>query len=395
MYNQTAYELGANGCIIRELGQYGDALAARIGKENVFNFCIGNPSLPTPTEVQEAFLDILQNTDSLSVHSYTPANGSLATRQAIAEDLNRRFHAGASADDLLIGCGAAPELAAVFHALSVPGSEILALAPYFPEYKPLVEASGAVFRVVPAAAPDFQIPMAALESMVTANTAAVLLNSPNNPSGVVYTRKTLEQLADLLTKKSAEFGRPIYIVADEPYRELAYGVEVPFIPGIYPDTIVCYSYSKSLSLPGERIGYVYIPKQAADAQALYHAVAGGFRATGHICAPSLLQAVIARCAHLTPDLTLYDRNRATLYEALTAYGYEVAKPDGAFYLFVKAPGGSAMAFVEKAKEKGLLVVPGDEFGCPDYFRMCYCVSHEKILRSLPLFRELAPETSPL
>lgn len=390
MYNQTAYELGTNGCIIRELGQYGDALAAKIGKENVFNFCIGNPSLPTPKAVQEAFLDILQNTDSLTVHSYTPAIGSLATRQAIAEDLNRRFDAHANPDDLIIGCGAAPELAAVFHALAVPGSEILTVAPYFPEYMPLVEASGAAFRVVPAAAPDFQIPMDTLEAMLTPNTAAILLNSPNNPSGVVYTRQTLTELAKLLTQKSEAFGHPIYIVADEPYRELAYGVEVPFIPGIYPNTIVCYSYSKSLSLPGERIGYVYVPRKAADARELYHAIEGGFRATGHICAPSLLQAVIARCAHLTPDLTMYNQNRTTLYDALTSYGYEVAKPDGAFYLFVKAPGGNAMAFVEKAKEKGLLVVPGDDFGCPDYFRMCYCVSHDQILRSLPIFQQLAP-----
>jgi len=389
MYNQTAYELGTNGCIIRELGQYGDALAQRIGKENVFNFCIGNPSLPTPKAVQEAFLDVLQNTDSLTVHSYTPAIGSLATRQAIADDLNRRFDAGATADDLMIGCGAAPELAAVFHALAFPGSEILTVAPYFPEYKPLVEASGAAFRVVPAAAPHFQIPMDALEAMLTPQTAAVLLNSPNNPSGVVYTRKTLRELAQLLTRKSEEFGHPIYIVSDEPYRELAYGVDVPFVPGIYPNTILCYSYSKSLSLPGERIGYVYIPREAADSRELYHAVEGGFRATGHICAPSLLQAVIARCAHLKPDLTMYDQNRTTLYSALTEFGYEVAKPDGAFYLFVKAPGGSAMEFVEKAKQKGLLVVPGDDFGCPDYFRMCYCVSHDQILRSLPIFRQLA------
>jgi len=392
MVNQHAYELGANGSIIRELGQYGDALAKEIGPENVFNFCIGNPSLPTPQAVQDAFLDILQNTDSLTVHSYTPAIGSLATRQAIAEDLNRRYGAGITAEELIIGCGAAPELAAVFHALAVPGSEILTVAPFFPEYRPLVEASGAKFRVVPAAAPDFQIPMDRLEAMLTPNTAAIIINSPNNPSGVVYTRQTLRTLAQLLERKSAEFGHPVYIVSDEPYRELAYGgVEVPFVPAIYQNTIICYSYSKSLSLPGERIGYVYVPRQASDGMDLYHAVVGGFRATGHICAPSLLQKVIARCAHLTPDLTMYDRNRTVLYEALTQYGYEVAKPDGAFYLFVKAPGGSAMAFMEKAKQKGLLIVPGDDFGCPDYFRMCYCVEHDTILRSLPLFRELAAD----
>ena len=392
MYNQNAYELGTNGCIIRELGQYGQALTAKIGAENVFNFCIGNPSLPTPQAVQDAFLDILQNTDSLAVHSYTPAIGDLATRQAIAEDLNARYHADAAADDLMIGCGAAPELAAVFYALTVPGSEILTIAPFFPEYKPLVEASGAVFKVVPAAAPDFQIPMDRLEAMLTPATQAIIINSPNNPSGVVYTKETLTTLASLLTKKSREFGHPIYIVSDEPYRELVYGgVEAPFVPGIYPNTIICYSYSKSLSLPGERIGYIYVPRQAEDSQDLYNAIAGGLRATGHICAPSLLQRVIARCAHLKPDLTMYDRNRTMLYEALTQYGYDVAKPDGAFYLFVKAPGGDAMAFMEKAKEKGLLIVPGDDFGCPEYFRMCYCVEPDMIQRSLPVFESLIKE----
>ena len=392
MYNQIAYELGANGSIIRELGQYGQALAEKIGPENVFNFCIGNPSLPTPKEVQNAFLDILQNTDSLTVHSYTPAIGDLATRQAIADDLNDRYQAGATADELVIGCGAAPELAAVFHALAVPGSEILTVAPFFPEYKPLVEASGATFKVVDASVPDFQIPMDRLEEMLSPATQAIIINSPNNPSGVVYTRETLVMLAALLTKKSKEFGHPIYIVSDEPYRELVYGgVEAPFVPSIYPNTIICYSYSKSLSLPGERIGYVYVPRQAEDSKALYNAVVGGFRATGHICAPSLLQRVIARCAHLKPDLTMYDRNRTMLYEALTQYGYEVAKPDGAFYLFVKAPGGSAMAFMERAKEKGLLIVPGDDFGCPEYFRMCYCVEPDMIQRSLPVFGSLFEE----
>jgi aspartate aminotransferase len=217
----------------------------------------------------------------------------------------------------------------------------------------------------------------------------IILNSPNNPAGTVYTRRTLEELAALLTKKSEEYGHPIYIVADEPYRELVYGgVEVPFIPTIYPNTVVCYSYSKSLSLPGERIGYIYVPQQAADHDALYAAVAGAARAAGHVCAPSLWQKVIARCAKLRPDLDSYDRNRRALYDGLTALGYEVAKPDGAFYLFVKAPGGDANAFSEKAKQKDLLVVPGDGFGCPGYFRVCYCVSYEMIVKSLPVFGEL-------
>lgn len=389
MINQTCYELGSNRSCIRELFEYGRGRAAVVGNENVFDYSLGNPSIPAPAEVEQTIRDILTDTNSLAIHGYTSAIGDLATRQAIADDLNDRYNAGVRPQDLFIGCGAAPELVSVFRALAVPGAEILAVAPYFPEYKPFVECAGATFKVVPPDVPGFQIKLEAVEAMLTENTVAIILNSPNNPAGTVYTRKTLEELAALLTKKSAEFGHPIYIVADEPYRELVYGgVEVPFIPNIYPNTVVCYSYSKSLSLPGERIGYVYVPQQATDAAALYAAVAGAARAAGHVCAPSLLQKVIARCARLRPDLESYDRNRRTLYDGLTALGYEVAKPDGAFYLFVKAPGGDANAFSEKAKQKDLLVVPGDGFGCPGYFRVCYCVSHDLIVRSLPVFGQL-------
>ena len=389
MINQTCYELGSNRSCIRELFEYGRARAAVVGPENVYDYSLGNPSIPAPPEVEQAIREILTDTDSLAVHGYTSAVGDLAVRQAIADDLNKRYDAGVRPEDLFIGCGAAPELVAVFRALAVPGAEILAVAPYFPEYKPFVECAGAALKVVPPDVPGFQIRLNAVEEMITPNTAAVILNSPNNPAGTVYTRQTLENLAKLLRRKSEEYGRPIYIVADEPYRELVYGgVEVPFIPTIYSNTVVCYSYSKSLSLPGERIGYVYVPQQAADHDALYAAVAGAARAAGHVCAPSLWQKVIARCAKLRPDLNSYDRNRRALYDGLTALGYEVAKPDGAFYLFVKAPGGDANAFSEKAKQKDLLVVPGDGFGCPGYFRVCYCVSHEMILRSLPVFGEL-------
>ena len=389
MINQKAYELGSNRSCIRELFEYGRARAAVVGNENVFDYSLGNPSIPAPKEVDEAIRQILLDTPSLAVHGYTSAVGDLATRQAIADDLNARYDAGVRAEDLFIGCGAAPELVSVFKALAVEKAEILAVAPYFPEYKPFAEGAGLIFKVVPPDVPDFQIKLSKVEEMLTENTVAIILNSPNNPAGTVYTRKTLEELAALLTKKAAEFGHPIYIVADEPYRELVYGgVEVPFIPNIYPDTVVCYSFSKSLSLPGERIGYVYVPKQAADHKALYAAVAGAARAAGHVCAPSLLQKVIARCVSLRPDLDSYDRNRKALYEGLLAAGYEVAKPDGAFYLFVKAPGGDANAFSEKAKAKDLLVVPGDGFGCPGYFRVCYCVSYEMIQRSLPVFAEL-------
>ena len=388
MYNQQAYALGANRSCIRDLFEYGCQRAAVVGRENVYDYSLGNPSIPSPAQVGDTIRDILNDTDSLEIHGYTSAVGDLAARQAIAGDLNARYDAGVAPEDLFIGCGAAPELVAVFKALAVENAEILAISPYFPEYKPFVECAGAVFKVVPPDVPGFQIDLDAVEQMLTPSTAAIIVNSPNNPSGVVYTAETLRALGALLTKKSEEYGHPIYIVADEPYRELTYGCTAPFIPNIYPNTIVCYSYSKSLSLPGERIGYIYVPRQAEDAQALYAAVAGASRANGHVCAPSLWQKVIARCAHLRPDLESYDRNRRALYEGLTKMGYEMAKPDGAFYLFIKAPGGDANAFSEKAKQKDLLLVPGDGFGCPGYFRICYCVSYEMIQKSLPVFEEL-------
>ena len=279
----------------------------------------------------------------------------------------------------------------MLRSLAVAQGEILAIAPYFPEYRPFTLCAGLNFKVVPADVPDFQIDLVTLETMVTEHTQAVIINSPNNPSGVVYSAETLTRLASVLRQKAREFGHPIYIISDEPYRELTYGCSAPWVPHFYDDTVVCYSYSKSLSRPGERIGYVYVPKKAADSAALYAAIAGAARGMGHVCAPSLLQKVIARCTHLRPDLGSYDRNRRALYESLTGFGYEMARPDGAFYLFIKAPGGDAVAFSEKAKNQDLLVVPGDGFGCPGYFRICYCVSYEMIQRSLPIFRKLIEE----
>ena len=389
MINQKAYALGANRSCIRDLFEYGCQRAAVVGRENVYDYSLGNPSIPAPSYVNQAVRDILNDTDSLTVHGYTSAVGDFATRKAIADDLNRRYNAGARPEDFFIGCGAAPELVAVFRALAVPGGEVLAIAPYFPEYKPFAEEAGLIFKVVPPDVPNFQIDLEKLEAMLTPSTQAIIINSPNNPSGVVYSETTLKKLADLLAGKSAEFGHPIYIVSDEPYRELTYGgVQAPWIPNIYANTVVCYSYSKSLSLPGERIGYVYVAQQAESAPELYAAIAGAARASGHVCAPSLWQKVIARCTHLRPDLEAYDKNRRALYEGLTQMGYEMAKPDGAFYLFIKAPGGDANAFSEKAKQKDLLVVPGDGFGCPGYFRICYCVSYEMIQKSLPVFQAL-------
>ena len=388
MINENAYRLGANRSCIRELFEYGRSRAAIVGPENVYDYSLGNPSIPAPQGVDQAIRDILADTPSLQVHGYTTATGDLGARTAISEDLNRRYGVSTRPEDFFLGCGAAPELVAVIRALAVPQGELLTVAPYFTEYKPFTEENGLIFKVVPPDVPNFQIDFVKLEDMLTEHTQAVLINSPNNPSGVVYTRETLQALAALLTRKSEAYGHPIYLISDEPYRELAYGVEVPFVPAIYRDTVICYSYSKCLSLPGERIGYIYVPEAATDRDALYAAIAGGARSIGHVCAPSLVQKVIARCAALRPDLVSYDRNRKALYEGLTAMGYEMAKPDGAFYLFIKAPGGDANAFSEKAKQKDLLLVPGDDFGCPGYFRICYCVSYDMIQRSLPVFREL-------
>ena len=389
MLNPQALSLGTCRSCIRELYEYGRQRAAVVGQENVFDYSLGNPSVPSPPELTDILMDTIRETDSVSLHGYTSAPGDYETRAAIARELNQRYSWNATPEHFFIGCGAAPELSAVFQALTVPGSEFLGLAPYFPEYPVFAQTAGAKFLAVAPALPDFQIPLEEVEAAITEHTAAIVINSPNNPSGVVYSRQVLTRLAAILTKKSKEYGHPIYIISDEPYRELVYdGVEVPFLPAIYPDTVICYSYSKSLSLPGERIGYIYVPEQATDSSNLLAAIAGAARAKGHVCAPSLWQKVIAKATHLRPNLAAYDENRRLLWENLTAMGYESPKPQGAFYLFVKAPGGDAVAFSEKAKKKNLLLVPGDGFGCPGYFRMCYCVTKDMILRSLPIFEDL-------
>ena len=390
MVSKEMWALGANRSVIRDLFEYGLQQAKIVGPENVFDYSLGNPSIPAPKEVDDAVRAILADTDSVKVHGYTPAIGDFAARDAIARDLNQRYNAGVRAEDLFMSCGAAPSLIAIMRALSAtPEAEFVAIAPFFPEYRPFATCSGGKLVVVPADTEHFQINLEALEQRLSPNTQAVIVNSPNNPSGTVYTAETLEALARVLTRKSQEYGHPIYILADEPYRELVYGdAKAPFIPNIYDNTIVCYSYSKSLSLPGERIGYIYVPQKATDSRELYAAIAGAARAGGHVCAPSLWQKVIARCAHLRPDLAAYDRNRRALSEGLAAMGYRMAQPDGAFYLFIQAPGGDDLAFCQRAKEKNLLLVPGTGFDCPGYFRICYCVSPQMIEKSLPVFKEL-------
>lgn len=394
MVSKEMWALGANRSVIRDLFEYGLKQAEIVGSENVFDYSLGNPSIPSPDAVNDAIRAILDDTDSIKVHGYTSAIGDFETRKAIADDLNNRYNAGIRPENLFICCGAAPGLIAIMRALAATkDAEFVAIAPYFPEYKPFATCAGGKLVVVPADTEHFQINLEALEAAITPNTQAVIVNSPNNPAGTVYTAETITALGQLLTRKGEEYGHPIYILADEPYRELVYdGVEVSFIPNLYKNTIVCYSYSKSLSLPGERIGYICVPDACEDSKELYAAVAGAARAGGHVCAPSLWQKVIARCAHLRPDLAAYDKNRKELQDGLTKMGYTMASPDGAFYLFVKAPGGDDIAFSDKAKAKNLLVVPGTGFGCPGWFRICYCVSHDMIMRSLPVFAELMEQS---
>ena len=393
MYNETSYQLGAQRSCIRELFEYGRQRAAEVGAENVLDFSLGNPSMPCPQEVTDAIADIVANTDPVALHGYTPAIGALETRQAIAEDLNERYNAGVGAEDLFITCGAAPALTAVLKALAVPGGEVLAIAPFFPEYKPFAETAGLKFNMVPATSHKLKLSTLLVEQYLTPNTVAVILNNPNNPTGMVTKEKLLRPFADMLRRKAAEYGHPIYLICDEPYRELVYeGEVVPFMPTIYDDTIVCYSYSKSLSLPGERIGYVYVPKQATDSREIYTAIAGAARSLGHVCAPSLWQKVIARCAKVRPDLTVYEKNRKLLFHTLAVLGYELARPQGAFYIFVRIPGDDPQDFLERAKAKDLLLVPGDDFGAPGYFRMCYCVETEKVKKALSILATLYQES---
>lgn len=391
MVNQKYYGYGTAPSIIRELFAYGLAQAKVVGKDKVYDYSLGNPSIPAPKKVEETIKKLLAEEDSIVLHGYSMAPGFESTREAIAANLRERFTTNAQASEIFMTCGCAPALVSVAKALTTsPESEFLCVAPYFPEYNVFFTCEGGKVSVVPADTENFQINLEELETRTNENTVAVVLNNPNNPSGVVYTEETLNKIADILRKKEEEFGHPIYIIADEPYRELVYGgVKVKFIPEVYDNTIVCYSWSKSLSLPGERIGYVYVPATCADAKDLYSAIAGAAREIGSVCPPTLIQRVVEECVGCEPDLVAYDENRTLLYESLTSYGYECAKPDGAFYMWVKAPNGDAMAFSEKAKlEHNLLVVPGDGFACPGFFRLSYCVSNEMIRNSLPAFKAM-------
>ncbi|MDL2234534.1 pyridoxal phosphate-dependent aminotransferase [Christensenellaceae bacterium OttesenSCG-928-L17] len=392
MLSPKSLALGTTRSSIRDIFEFGRARAAVVGAENVYDYSLGNPSVPAPEAVLEAIRTVFDELTPAAIHGYTSAPGLDSARDAVANNLNKRFGTKYTKANLYLTCGAAASLTSTFRALTISDdTEFVAIAPFFPEYTVFAGNAGGKLAVVPADVPDFQVDFAALEAAVNANTQAVIVNSPNNPSGVVYTEDTIKRLAALLTKKAAEVGHPIYLVADEPYRELVYEGTVPFIPQYYADTIVCYSYSKSLSLPGERIGYVLVPDEATDAGNLISAIAGAARQMGFVCAPSLMQHVLARCADVEPDLAPYIRNRNLLYNALTEMGYHCAKPSGAFYLFVEAPGGDAAKFCEFAKQFDLLLVPGASFGCPGYLRASYCVDYDMIKRSLPAFEKAMKE----
>ena len=381
MISESFIQLGTKKSEIRELFEYGIRQAAVVGKENVYDYSIGNPSVPAPAAVADIIRELLEG-DSLAMHGYTPAAGAMEARRAVADDLSARSGMSIRPENIFFTCGAAPALVAVIRALAVQGAEFIAVAPYFPEYQVFVSCNGGKFVEVAPDTESFQINVEALDQALTPHTQAVIINSPNNPSGVIYSEETLRELASLLERRSAEFGHPIYIIADEPYRELVYdNAVVPFIPSIYRDTVVCYSYSKSLSMPGERIGYVCIPDTVTDSALLFAAVAGASRACGHVCAPSMMQLVIARATALRPDLAAYDQNRSLLYNALTEMGYDCVKPQGAFYMMVKAPNGDSRAFSELAKRENLLIVPADTFGCPGFCRVSTCVDPDMIRRA--------------
>ena len=392
--NQRMYALGSRRSVIREIFEFGKQRAQEVGKENVFDFSLGNPSVNPPRIVADTLAELVREEDQTALHGYTSAQGDLSVRRAIANYIRTAHGAEADPDFIYMTCGAAASLTITLSALCNEGDEVITFAPYFTEYKVFTETAGASLVALDSDPDTFQIDFDLLDKAVCEKTAAVLVNSPNNPSGVVYGEETVKRLAKLLEEKSAQFGRTIYLITDEPYRELVYGgVKVPYLTNYYPHTVVCYSYSKSLSLPGERIGYIFVNPAAKDAKALYLAVCGAGRALGYVCAPSLFQKLIARCQGVTSDVSVYERNRDTLAGALRSYGFRCVQPDGAFYLFVKSPEPDAYAFCERAKKYNLLLVPGDDFGCKGYVRIAYCVSHEMIERSLPAFEKLAKEYS--
>lgn len=386
--NEKSYAYGAQKSSIREIAAYGSARKAQIGAENVFDFSLGNPSIPAPESVRASIARALELPPT-QLHGYTPAPGLPAAREAVAASLNRRFGTSYAAGDVYLTCGAAASLSISFHTLINPGDEVIVIAPYFPEYRVWIETAGATCVEVMADPETFQIDVPAAVAAVNERTKAIVINSPNNPVGSVYAQKNLEDLAAALHDAQKRLGTKVYLISDEPYREIAYGADVPWVPAIYDRTIVCYSYSKSFSLPGERIGWVLVPNTNPEHDRLVLAVAGAGRKLGFVCAPALFQHVVIDCVDEPTDVEAYAENRRALTEGLSALGYEFIEPQGAFYLWVKALEPDANAFFERAKALELLPVPSDSFGCPGWVRVGYCVSKETIVNSMPAWKKLA------
>ena len=392
MFVEDMVHLGKVRSEIREIFEYGNKRKQEIGAENVFDFSIGNPSVPAPESVKKAIIDIVENGDPVATHGYTSAQGDAHVRDTIANYINKKFGTDITKDNIYMTCGAAASLTIVLNAIMEKDEECIVFTPFFPEYTIFIKESGAKVVQVPGEEGTFQIDMEKFEAAVNEKTKAVIVNSPNNPSGVVYSEETIVKMCDILRKKEKEYGHTIYLIADEPYREIVYeGVEVPYVPNYYENTFVCYSYSKSLSLPGERIGYIIVPDEMEDSKRVMAAVNGAGRALGFVCAPVLFQRVAAMCADVPSDIAAYARNRDLLYNGLTELGYECVRPQGAFYLFVKSPEPDANAFSERAKKHDVLVVPSDSFGCPGYVRISYCVAEKTIVDSMPAFKAIMEE----
>ena len=392
MYSQKMYELGSKKSTIRAIFEYGKQRAAIVGEENIYDFSLGNPNVPTPEFVKQAIFDILNEEEPCAVHGYTVAAGDPQVRQTLANSINERFGTNFGMQNLFMTAGAAASITICFKALAEEGDEFITFAPYFPEYKCFVESVGSRLNVVPADIDTFQINFGKFEEMINEHTKAVIINSPNNPSGVVYSEDTIKKLADILMKKSEEYGQPIFIITDEPYREVVYdGAEVPYVTKYYANTLVCYSYSKSFSLAGERIGYIVVPSEVSEFTRIYAAVAGAARVLTHVNAPSLFQKVVARCAGKPSDISIYEKNRELLYNGLVDAGITCVKPQGAFYLFPRSLEEDDRAFCEKAKTYDLLLVPGSDFGCPGHFRASYCIKTSTIEKSLPVFKKFVEE----
>ncbi len=389
MLNERMVELGTARSVIRELFEYGNQRSAVVGPEHVFDFSLGNPSVPPPEEVKQKIIELCQTRDPVQLHGYTSAQGAAEVRHALAQSINRRQGTHFHADNLFMTCGAAASLTCCLNGLCNPGDEVVVFAPYFPEYSVFIQGAGAKMVLVPADIQTFQIPFDQLDERMSEKTKCLIVNSPNNPSGVVYSEETVKKLADYLRSKEQEYGHPIYLLADEPYREIVFGgTQVPYLTNYYDDTLVCYSYSKSLSLPGERIGYIVVPDACADAKLVYAACAGAARSQGYVCAPSMMQLVVAACCDVPANVAVYERNANLLMEGFQEMGLTCVRPDGTFYLFPRTLEPDDVAFAERAKSLDLLVVPGSGFGCPGHVRVSYCCPTERVEKALPVFQKL-------